>query len=97
MTGPRLRSCKNYSRSSRKRLNLCKAKLGRLDIIKYRHKHTVSLLPSTTGTEAEANPGRPGPPLEQQDGEDNTEGQAEGGLDDHGGNGAVPLHNQLIN
>jgi len=56
-----------------------------------RGKHTVRLLPSTTSTEAKTNPRGPGSPLEQQNREDDTEGQAEGRLDNHGGDGAVPL------
>lgn len=78
-------------------MNLFKAAFGRLDIMKRGHKHTVSLLPSTTSTEAKANPGGPGPPLEQKDGENDTEGQSERGLDNHRGNGAVPLYKQLVN
>lgn len=69
---------------------------GDLNIMKRRSKHTISLLPSTTGTEAEADPGRPSSPLEQKNGEDDTEGQTEGGLDDHRGDCAVPLCSRLM-
>ena len=55
------------------------------------HERTVSFLPSTSGTEAETNPRGPGSPLEEENREDNTERQTEGGFDDHRGDGAVPL------
>lgn len=56
------------------------------------NQHTVSLLPSTAGTEAQTNPGGPGSPLEEQNREDDTEGETEGGTDDEGRDGAVPLY-----
>lgn len=68
--------------------------------MKYKRKHTISFFPSTSGTEAKTNPSGPSSPLEQEDGEDNTERQAEGGLDDHGRDGAVPLNirsSKLVN
>lgn len=61
-----------------------------------RGKHTIRLLPSTASTETETNPRGPGPPLEQQNREDDTEGQTEGRLDNHGGDGAVPLSNCTV-
>lgn len=53
--------------------------------------HTIRLFPRTTGSEAETDPGGPSSPLEQQHREYDTEGETEGGADDHGRDGAVPL------
>ena len=55
------------------------------------HERTVSFLPSTSGTEAETNPRGPSSPLEEEHGEDNTEGETEGRADNEGGDGAIPL------
>jgi hypothetical protein len=41
--------------------------------MKHQYKHTISLFPSTTGTEAETNPRGPSSALEQENGEDDTE------------------------
>jgi hypothetical protein len=41
--------------------------------MKHQYKHTISLFPSTTGTEAETNPRGPGSALKQENGEDDTE------------------------
>jgi hypothetical protein len=51
----------------------------------------VALLVCAAGTEACADEGGPGATLEQEDGEDDAEGQAEGGADQEGGEAAVPL------
>lgn len=59
-------------------------------------KHTISFFPSTAGTETKTNPSGPSSTLEKEDGEDDTEGKAETRLDDHGGNGAVPLFGYRI-
>lgn len=59
--------------------------------MKYRYERTISLFPGTSGTEAETNPRGPSSPLEEEHRENNTERQTEGGLDDHRGDGAVPL------
>jgi hypothetical protein len=59
--------------------------------MKYRYERTISLFPGTSGTEAETNPRGPSSPLEEENREDNTERQTEGGFDDHRGDGAVPL------
>jgi hypothetical protein len=56
------------------------------------YQRTISLFPSTSGTEAETNPRGPSSALEQEHGENNTERQTEGGLDNDGGDGAVPLN-----
>lgn len=68
-----------------------KAFLRTNNIESVRGKHTIGLLPRATSTETETNPSGPSSPLEQQNREDDAEGQAEGRLDDHGGDGAVPL------
>jgi hypothetical protein len=62
--------------------------------MKHRYKRTISLFPSTSGTEAETNPRGPSSTLEQKHRENNTERQTEGGLDDDRGDGAVPLNIQ---
>lgn len=56
-----------------------------------RTKHTIRLFPRASGSEAQANPRGPGSPLEQKHREYDTEGETEGGADDHGRDGAVPL------
>ena len=52
----------------------------------------VALLVRATGAEADADKGRPCSPLEQEDGEDDAEAEAEGGLDEEVGEAAVPLY-----
>jgi hypothetical protein len=59
--------------------------------VKHQYKHTISLFPGTAGTETETNPRGPSAALEQENGEDDTEGKTEGGLDNNGGDGAIPL------
>lgn len=51
----------------------------------------VALLIRAAGTETDADEGGPRPPLEDEDGEDDTEAEAEGGLDEEVGEAAVPL------
>lgn len=51
----------------------------------------VALLVRAAGTETDADEGGPRPPLEDEDGEDDTEAEAEGGLDEEVGEAAVPL------
>ena len=63
---------------------------GHVGIVKVA-THAVALFPSSSGTEAKADPGRPGAPLEQQDGEDDAEADAEAGADEHRGEAAIPL------
>ena len=53
--------------------------------------YVVALLPGSTGTETEANKGRPCATLEEEDGEDDTERGTEGGADEHGAQTVVPL------
>lgn len=51
----------------------------------------VALLIRAAGTETDADKGGPRPPLEDEDGEDDTEAETEGGLDEEVGEAAVPL------
>ena len=51
----------------------------------------VALLVGAAGTEAGAEEGGPGPPLEEEDGEDDAEAEAEGGFYDEVREAAVPL------
>ena len=51
----------------------------------------VAFLIGAAGTETDADQGRPGTALEEQNGEDDTEAEAEGRLDDQVGQAAVPL------
>lgn len=51
----------------------------------------VALLICATSTETGTDEGRPCAALEKEDGEDDTEGEAEGGADEEGGEAAVPL------
>lgn len=51
----------------------------------------VALLPCTSGTETETDCRGPCAALEEEDGEDNAEGQAKTGADEHRGEAAVPL------
>ena len=55
----------------------------------------VALLICATGTETGADESRPCAALEEEDGEDNAEGEAEGGADEKGGEAAVPLRRLL--
>lgn len=52
----------------------------------------VALLVGAAGAEAYAGKGGPGSALEQDDGEDDAEAQAEGGLDEEVREAAVPLY-----
>lgn len=54
-------------------------------------KLTIGLLPRSSSPEPEPNPGRPGAPLKQQDGEDDAKGKTKGGADEEGGEGVIPL------
>ena len=74
------------TRSSNVTQSLCKAQEQN-----DRYERTISLFPSTSGTEAETNPRGPSSALEEENREDDTERQTEGGLDEHRGDGAVPL------
>lgn len=56
-------------------------------------RHTVRLFPRASSTDTQTNPRRPRSPLEQEHREDNTKRKTQGGLDDHRGDGAVPLNN----
>ena len=56
--------------------------------------HSVALFPSPSGTETEANPCGPGASLEEENGEDDAEGDAEAGSDEHRGKASVPLLEQ---
>lgn len=60
----------------------------------YRYRRTISFFPSTPSSKTEPNPRGPGSALEQENREDHTERQTEGGLDDDGGDGAIPLNIQ---
>lgn len=51
----------------------------------------VALLVRSAGTESDADEGGPRSPLEQEDGEDDTESETEGRLDEEVGEAAVPL------
>jgi hypothetical protein len=62
-----------------------------LDIPRRGLQAVVALLVGAPRAEADADQGGPGAALEEQDGEDHAEAQAEGGLDDEVGEAAVPL------
>ncbi len=51
----------------------------------------VALLPCTSGTKSKTNCCGPRAALEEENGEDDTEGQTETGTDEHRGEAAVPL------
>ena len=51
----------------------------------------VALFPCTSGTESKTDSRGPCAALEEKDGEDDTEGQAKTGADEHGREAAVPL------
>jgi hypothetical protein len=53
--------------------------------------YAIALLPSSSGTETEANEGGPCASLEQEDREHDAEGEAETGADEHRGKAAIPL------
>lgn len=54
----------------------------------------ITLFPCSSSTETETNECRPCAALEEKDGEDDTEAEAQTGADDHGGETAVPLKMQ---
>jgi hypothetical protein len=55
----------------------------------------IALFIGTSSTEASANEGGPSPSPEQEDGEDNTEAQAESGLDEEIGQATIPLNGSI--
>lgn len=55
------------------------------------HKAGVALLISAAGTKASSDDSRPGAALEEEDGGDDTEGEAERRADEEAGETAVPL------
>lgn len=55
----------------------------------------VALLVCPSGTKAGTDEGRPRSALEQQDGEDDAEAEAEGGFDDEVRQAAIPLRNSV--
>lgn len=53
--------------------------------------YAIAFFPGPTGAETETDPCGPRASLEEENGEDDAEGDAEAGADEHGGEAAVPL------
>jgi len=59
-------------------------------------KARIALLVRAAGAEAEADESGPRAALEEEDGEDDAEGEAERGADEEGGEAAVPLYSSVV-
>lgn len=68
----------------------------RLVLFSLSNETRVALLIRATSTETCTDESRPCAALEEEDGEYDTEGEAEGGADEEGGEAAVPLEGCLL-
>lgn len=72
-------------------LRAARLRRGPLEVARGLLEADVALLVGAAGAETDTDEGGPRAALEEEDGEDDAEAEAEGGLDEHVGEAAVPL------